>query len=113
MGQEFETVSKPQQLTAIQAAAFLKDRKKFLILTGAGLSAASGVPTFRGNEGFWKTKKNYGGEADPMSLLMNGFFAEKPEAVWEWHYDFIDLCEGKKPNDGHKAITKFQEYCAK
>ena len=108
MGQEqFETISKPQKMTPEQAAAVMFGKKKFLVLTGAGLSAASGVPTFRGNEGFWKTKKNYGGESNPEALLMKEFFAEKPEAVWEWHYDFIDLCKGKKPNEGHVAITKF------
>lgn len=88
-------------------------KKRFVVLTGAGLSAASGVPTFRGNEGFWKTKKNYGGESDPTALLLTEFFFEKPEAVWEWHYDFIKLCEEKKPNAGHIAINKFQEHCLK
>ena len=39
------------------------------------------------------------------------FFEKDPSAVWEWHYDFIDLCKGKKPNAGHKAILKFQEFC--
>jgi NAD-dependent SIR2 family protein deacetylase len=67
MGQEqFECIEKPQKLTPLQAASYMQDKKNYLILTGAGLSAASGVPTFRGNEGFWKTKKNYGGEGDPM-----------------------------------------------
>lgn len=82
-------------------------KKKFMILSGAGLSAASGVPTFRGQEGFWKTRKNYGGEGNPEALLMTSFFLEKPEAVWEWHYDFIDLCKDKCPNIGHKVIREF------
>ena len=33
-------------------------------------------------------------------------------AVWEWHYDFIELAKGKQVNAGHQAIVKFQEYCA-
>lgn len=108
MGQEqFECESKPKKMTAKEAAAEIVGKKKIVVLTGAGLSAASGIPTFRGNEGFWKTKKNYGGESNPEALLMKSFFAEKPEAVWEWHYDFIDLCKGKKANAGHIAITQF------
>ena len=34
-------------------------------------------------------------------------------AVWEWHWDFYKIAQDKHPNDGHKAIAKFQEYCAK
>ena len=47
-----------------EAAEYLKDSKRICILTGAGLSAASGVPTFRGSGGFWT--KSYGGIDDPM-----------------------------------------------
>jgi NAD-dependent SIR2 family protein deacetylase len=35
----------------------LKDKKKILVLTGAGMSAASGIPTFRGTNGFWNKEK--------------------------------------------------------
>jgi hypothetical protein len=38
---------------------------------------------------------------------MTSFFEEKPEAVWEWHYDFIDLCKDKHANIGHKVIREF------
>ena len=52
-----------------QAATVLLDHKKFLILTGAGISAASGIPTFRGQEGLWKQKKSYAGECEPTDVL--------------------------------------------
>ena len=44
----------PNHADAQKVAEMLKDRKKILILTGAGISAASGIPTFRGEDGFWK-----------------------------------------------------------
>ena len=69
--------------------------KKIMMLTGAGISAASGIPTFRGNDGFWKDAKKYAGEANPMEVLTNRFFQQNPMAVWEWHYDFIKLAKDK------------------
>jgi len=50
-----------------EAAAYLKDCQHLLILTGAGLSAASGIPTFRGAGGFWT--KTYDGVEDPCEIL--------------------------------------------
>ena len=82
-------------------------KKKVTILTGAGISAASGIPTFRGQDGFWKDKKRYAGESKPMEILTTEFFNNNPMAVWEWHYDFIKLSADKQTNDGHKAIRKF------
>ena len=76
-------------------------------MTGAGISAASGIPTFRGQDGFWKEKKRYFGEADPTQVLTREFFDKNPMAVWEWHWDFYKLMVGKESNPGHKAIAQF------
>ena len=80
-------------------------------MTGAGISAASGIPTFRGEDGFWKEQKRYAGESDPTQVLTYSFFRENPMAVWEWHVDFYKLMLDKKSNPGHKAVVQFQEYC--
>ena len=82
----------------------MRDCKKIIILTGAGVSAASGIPTFRGQDGFWKKRKKYGDCENPEQILTKTFFSEKPEAVWEWHYDFYELQEKCKVNAGHTAI---------
>lgn len=68
------------------------------MLTGAGVSAASGVPTFRGADGLWKTFK-------PESLATPQAFARDPRLVWEW-YDWrrqtIAACE---PNAAHHVLA--------
>lgn len=94
--------SRVEAASGIEAAHYLKDCRNILILTGAGLSAASGIPTFRGAGGFWT--KNYGGVEDPMKILTMNFLNENPEAFWDWHFDFEDIIEGKEPNAGHHAI---------
>ena len=89
--------------TPEEAALGLKGCKKIVILTGAGVSAGSGIPTFRGQDGFWKGRKTYGGTVEPGDICTKWFFADKPECTWEWHYDFFELkkkCKG--PNEGHR-----------
>ena len=102
--------SRPVQKSAAEAAQDLVRCKKITIVTGAGISAASGIPTFRGQEGFWKGKKRYAGEHDPKDICRRTFFDTNPTAVWEWHYDFLKLARGKQVNQGHKAVANFQEF---
>ena len=54
-----ESKYSPVKMTAVKAGKLLKDKKNIIILTGAGLSAASGIPTFRGNDGLWTKKYKY------------------------------------------------------
>ena len=68
------------------------------VLTGAGVSAESGVPTFRGPEGLWKRR-------DPMSLATPGAFAKDPKEVWEWYQWRRRKIRGCSPNAGHAAIA--------
>ncbi len=64
-------------MKAEKAAEALKGRKHIMILTGAGLSAASGIPTFRGAGGFW-TQKKYEGYTDPEVILTMETFKKDP-----------------------------------
>ena len=57
---------------------WLKQARSVAVLTGAGVSAESGVPTFRGNNGLWK---QYRAE----DLATPGAFARDPKLVWEWY----------------------------
>ncbi|HBA52936.1 MAG TPA: NAD-dependent deacylase [Syntrophorhabdus aromaticivorans] len=80
----------------------LASTKFLLVITGAGISAESGIPTFRGNEGLWK---NYRAE----DLATPHAFARDPETVWEW-YDWRRGIIGRaEPNAGHLAIKELEE----
>jgi len=99
---------KPKVVNPVEAAKSLKHCKRIAIMTGAGLSAASGIPTFRGAEGFWTN--SYAGYKDPTIICTMKFFNENPEANWKWHFDFHDILKGKKPNAGHYAINNFVQW---
>ncbi len=73
-----------------------------MVLTGAGVSAESGIPTFRGVEGLWK---KYRAE----ELATPEAFARNPELVWEW-YEYRRNIIGKAgPNAAHRAIVHFEK----
>jgi len=76
----------------------LKSAKSVSVLTGAGISADSGVPTFRGEEGLWK---QYRAE----ELASPDAFARDPKLVWEWYSWRRELIATKVPNPAHEALA--------
>ena len=65
-------------------------------LTGAGISAESGIPTFRGPEGYWKIgSKNY----QPEELATWSTFSKMPDEVWAWYLYRRGVCRAAEPND--------------
>ena len=75
---------------------------KCVVLTGAGFSAESGVPTFRGKEGLW-------GKFKPEELATMDAFMSNPQIVWEWYNWRRELMKKVQPNPGHYAITEMEE----
>ena len=64
-----------QQKTATEAAEFMAGKSKITILTGAGLSRGSSIPTFKGDDlTFWTERKEYAGLSDPSKILTKIFF---------------------------------------
>jgi NAD-dependent deacetylase len=79
-------------------AGRLKTGARTTVLTGAGMSAASGVPTFRGPEGLWKQFR-------PEQLATPGAFANDPGLVWEWYDWRRGLIQSCLPNRGHGVLA--------
>ncbi len=79
--------------------------KAIVILTGAGISAESGIPTFRGEDGFWTVgSHNY----YPEEMATNAAFREMPFEVWSWYLYRLGVCLRAQPNAAHHAIAKLQ-----
>jgi NAD-dependent deacetylase len=71
------------------------------VLTGSGMSAESGLPTFRGAGGFWRERR-FEELASPQG------FAADPQLVWEWYNERIALYGAARPNPGHEALAALE-----
>src|ERR1700704_4418695 len=76
---------------------------RVLILTGAGVSAESGIPTFRGKDGYWRN-------LDPAKLATPEAFAKDPKLVWEWYRERRKRIRNAQPNAAHEAIAKLAKH---
>jgi len=77
-----------------------------VLLTGAGISAESGIPTFRGKEGYWRVgSKNY----HPTEMATWSTFSQMPDEVWSWYLYRRSICRAAEPNDAHRAVVKLEE----
>ncbi len=84
-----------------EALKRLRLSKSVAVLTGAGVSAESGIPTFRGPGGMWKNHR-------PEQLATPQAFAGDPELVWEWYHWRRGLVRSVDPNPGHDAIARLE-----
>lgn len=79
----------------------LRTARSVAVLTGAGISADSGVPTFRGADGLWRTFR-------AEDLATPEAFARDPRLVWEWYNWRRGIIATKTPNPGHYAIAEME-----
>ncbi|HUA18656.1 MAG TPA: NAD-dependent deacylase [Bryobacteraceae bacterium] len=80
---------------------WLKEARSIAVLTGAGVSAESGVPTFRGKGGLWKQFR-------AEDLATPEAFARDPKLVWEWYDWRRGMIAQAKPNPGHVALAALE-----
>jgi len=81
-----------------QIAEKFTGNSRITVLTGAGVSAASGVPTFRGTDGLWKTHR-------PESLATTAAFERDPKLVWEWYDWRRQVLSTKHPNPAPEVLA--------
>jgi NAD-dependent deacetylase len=79
----------------------LRCADKIVFFTGAGISAESGISTFRGADGLWSKLK-------PEELANFDAFLRNPDMVWEWYQYRRKIINESQPNAGHKAIADMQ-----
>lgn len=77
----------------------LAEAQHVVVLTGAGVSAESGVPTFRSAGGLWE-------KYDPTQLATYEAFSRDPDLVWSWYSWRREVIRGVKPNPGHYALAE-------
>lgn len=88
----FETKKIKQAITTAQSLT---------ALTGAGISAESGIPTFRDRGGIWE-------KFDPQQVATPEAFQRDPKFVWEWYTLRMKACAHAKPNPGHFALAELE-----
>lgn len=90
-------------MTALaRLATRLRTARTVTVLTGAGVSAASGIPTFRGAGGLWR---NF----SPTELATREAFARDPGTVWEWYAWRRELVAACAPNGAHHVLARWTQ----
>ena len=93
-----------QHLKALLQETAASD-KPITVMTGAGISAESGIPTFRGPEGYWTVGAK---EYHPQEMATHRMFAQKPRDVWTWYLYRMGVCKKAEPNAGHHALVEME-----
>ncbi len=88
-------------MTIRQATELLSSARKGVALTGAGVSAESGIPTFRGAGGLWK-------QYDPVKVASIEYFMADPSAYWKVSKDRGRVALAARPNPGHHALATLE-----
>ena len=81
----------------------IKEAGSLVFFTGAGISAESGIPTFRGKDGIWNKLR-------PEELANFNAFMQNPDMVWEWYSHRKKIVHDSQPNEGHLTIARMQKY---
>ncbi len=93
-----------------EARKALLSKNNIVVLTGSGISAESGIPTFRGEDGLWKkySPEDYG---TVSGLLLQ--FAKNPKKIIEFALNLIDVFNSAEPNPGHIALARLEQKYGK
>ena len=92
-----------------QIAEHLRDARRVLFITGAGISADSGLPTYRGVGGLYDSDETEEGMRIE-DALSGQIFAVRPDITWKYLIQIEKTCRGAKPNAAHLAIACLEEH---
>ena len=93
-----------QALSALKPL-FDDGKSRITVLTGAGISAESGIPTFRGPEGYWTVGSRV---YMPQEMATLNMFRQQPLVVWQWYLYRLGVCLHAEPNAGHFALAELE-----
>src|SRR5690606_18534807 len=86
----------------VRARGWLREAQRVVVFTGAGVSAESGIPTFRDAlTGLWA-------RFDPQALATEGGFRADPALVWRWYAERRAAVMKARPNAAHEAIAGYE-----
>jgi len=85
-----------------RVAELLAEAERITVLTGAGISAESGIPTFRGKDGLWRQFR-------AEELATPEAFSRNPKLVWEWYDWRRGIISGVEPNPGHRILALWEK----
>jgi len=94
------TMSREEQIGLVQVR--LRQAQEVVVLTGAGISAESGVPTFRGDDGIWQHYR-------ATDLATPEAFARDPELVWAFYNWRRELISRVEENRAHRALVVLEQ----
>ena len=83
----------------------LQSGGRLTVMSGAGISAESGIPTFRGPEGYWTVGSRV---YHPQEMATRAMFDRSPREVWRWYLYRMGVCRRAAPNAGHRAVADLE-----
>jgi NAD-dependent deacetylase len=97
-------VAAPAEKFPVELIDILRGSRSLAVLTGAGISAESGVPTFRqAQTGLWA-------QFDPLQLATPQAFHNNPKLIWDWYSWRRELISESQPNPGHIALVDLENH---
>jgi NAD-dependent deacetylase len=96
---ESKAIASDQDIQTVKSA--LSKAERVLVITGAGISAESNIPTFRSEGGWWRSH-------DPVKLATQTAFDDDPVTVWEWYDYRRKLIAEARPNPAHESLAAWE-----
>jgi len=105
-----DPLASPDYRSTLRAAASeLSRAKKVLAITGAGISADSGLPVYRGSGGLYEDSETEDGVPIEQALSAS-MLRRRPEVTWKHLLHIASACEGREPNAGHRALAAMERH---